>query len=350
MTDGWFRTGDRGTIDELGRIWLAGRIKDEINCAGFKVQPAEIDGLLERHPEIAEACAFAIPDPISGESIGVAIKFTPGANPSIKCLRSWCRERMRRRAVPNRWFIVDHIPATLAAKSVAMHSLECFFGANKSPRNIRDSVVAESEGHCRLTEVHSDNSLAICIHRAVKRAWTTILDEQSFQADTQWQEAGANSLDALRLLHIIERELNTQLPLETLTQSITPTKLASAIEILLKSNKAEAHDADQQLPLVFFFPHAHGDTPSLAEFRSIMKDRIRFVVIRYPQLTDMVRGGGTFDLLVDTRGTDSCTMWRKTVPFGRHLVWRLRCVGNSAPTDVRRTPDWFSRPSRFAVG
>jgi oxalate---CoA ligase len=54
--NGWLRTGDRGTTDELGRIWLAGRIKDEINRAGFKVQPAEIDCLLETHPEIAEAC------------------------------------------------------------------------------------------------------------------------------------------------------------------------------------------------------------------------------------------------------------------------------------------------------
>ena len=60
MIDGWLRTGDRGTVDEQGRIWLAGRIKDEINCAGFKVQPAEIDGLLETHPGIAEACTFAI--------------------------------------------------------------------------------------------------------------------------------------------------------------------------------------------------------------------------------------------------------------------------------------------------
>ena len=36
-----------------------------------------------------------------------------------------------------------------------MHSLECFLGRMNSPRNIRDSVVAELEGHCRLTEVHS---------------------------------------------------------------------------------------------------------------------------------------------------------------------------------------------------
>jgi acyl-CoA synthetase (AMP-forming)/AMP-acid ligase II len=42
ISNGWFRTGDRGTVDDLGRIWLTGRIKDEINRGGFKVQPASI--------------------------------------------------------------------------------------------------------------------------------------------------------------------------------------------------------------------------------------------------------------------------------------------------------------------
>jgi acyl-CoA synthetase (AMP-forming)/AMP-acid ligase II len=58
MGDGWYHTGDRGRIDETGRIWLTGRIKDEINRAGFKVQPSEIDHLLETHPAVAEACAL----------------------------------------------------------------------------------------------------------------------------------------------------------------------------------------------------------------------------------------------------------------------------------------------------
>ena len=174
-------------------------------------------------------------------------------------------------------------------------------GERKSPHSTRNSIVENpvSVEDRKFTEAQTNDRLAVRIRHAVKQAWMTILDEQSFQADTQWHEAGGDSLDALRLLQSIERELNTQLPLETLTQSITPTKLLSAVEIILKSNKAEAH-VGRQLPLVFFFPHAHGDTPSLAEFRSIMKDRIRFVVIRYPQLRDMVRGGGRFDLLVDT--------------------------------------------------
>jgi acyl-CoA synthetase (AMP-forming)/AMP-acid ligase II/thioesterase domain-containing protein/acyl carrier protein len=339
MINGWFRTGDRGTIDELGRIWLGGRIKDEINCAGFKVQPAEIDSLLETYPGIAEACAFAVPDPISGERIGAAVRFTTGANASIDHLRSWCRERLRRRAVPDRWFVVDHIPRNARGKvnrdAVARTLLE----ASKCRQSDRDSLVDNpmSVGRRDRAEGRTDDTLTARIRYAVKTAWTTILDEQSFQADTQWCEAGGDSLSALQLWHKIESELGTKLPLETLTQGITPTKLVNAIEAILNSDESEARDADRQLPLVFFFPHAHGDTPSLAEFRSIMKDQIRFVVIHYPQLRDMMNGGGRFDLLVDAaeaqillqNGEKPCLMIGTS--FGGFVAWetarRLTAAG-----------------------
>src|ERR1700721_2414074 len=72
--NGWVPHGGRGIIGEVGLIRLTGRIKDEINRAGFKVQPAEIDMLLETHPEVAEACVFGIPDSISAEAIGAEVR------------------------------------------------------------------------------------------------------------------------------------------------------------------------------------------------------------------------------------------------------------------------------------
>ena len=116
MGGDWYHTGDRGRIDETGRIWLTGRIKDEINRAGFKVQPAEIDVLLETHPAVAEACTFAVPDPVGGESVGVAVRLRPGAGVAAEALRAWCRERLRREAVPEHWFMVDEIPRNARGK------------------------------------------------------------------------------------------------------------------------------------------------------------------------------------------------------------------------------------------
>lgn len=109
---GWLRTGDLGHLDEAGRLWLTGRAKNEINRAGLKVQPEEIDLLLERHPDVAEACAFGVPDETSGELVGVAVRLTQPGGITAGELRTWCRERLRRESVPDKWFIVEEIPKT----------------------------------------------------------------------------------------------------------------------------------------------------------------------------------------------------------------------------------------------
>jgi acyl-CoA synthetase (AMP-forming)/AMP-acid ligase II len=110
LHDGWFHTGDRGSVNKSGNIRITGRIKDEINRAGFKVQPAEIDLLLESHPAIAEACVFGMADPVAGESVAAAVRLAAGAAESAESLRAWCEARLRREAVPERWFIVSDLP------------------------------------------------------------------------------------------------------------------------------------------------------------------------------------------------------------------------------------------------
>jgi acyl-CoA synthetase (AMP-forming)/AMP-acid ligase II len=116
LQDGWYATGDIGEIDASGTIRLTGRAKDEINRGGFKVQPAEIDMLLERHDDVAEACVFAIPDQVSGEIVAAAVKLVPHAATDGKALREWCLKHLRREATPERWFIVDEIPKTSRGK------------------------------------------------------------------------------------------------------------------------------------------------------------------------------------------------------------------------------------------
>ena len=112
---GWYRTGDQGVVDARG-VTVQGRLKDEINRAGFKVQPAELDMLIEQHADVAEACAFAIPDAVSGEIVGAAVRFKPGAAGDLDAVRVFCRERLRREATPERWFAVDEIPRTARGK------------------------------------------------------------------------------------------------------------------------------------------------------------------------------------------------------------------------------------------
>lgn len=112
LRGGWYHTGDLGRIDADGAIRLTGRAGHQINRAGMKVQPEEIDLLLERHEAVAEACAFGVPDEISGEVVGVAVVLTGPGAASTAGLRDWCRQHIRRECVPEKWYIVDDIPKT----------------------------------------------------------------------------------------------------------------------------------------------------------------------------------------------------------------------------------------------
>jgi oxalate---CoA ligase len=116
LHDGWFHTGDRGVIDRSGNIRITGRLKDEINRAGFKVQPAEIDRLLESHPAVRRACVFGLADAASGESVAAAIVLAEGAHEDAETLRAWCERRLRREAIPERWFFVPDLPHNARGK------------------------------------------------------------------------------------------------------------------------------------------------------------------------------------------------------------------------------------------
>lgn len=132
LKNGWFHTGDIGTVSEDGVMRLTGRAKYEINRAGLKVHPEDIDILLEQHTAVQEACAFGLADPIAGETVGVAVCLAEGAGGDddrdmVKALRTWCSERLSREKVPEKWFVVDDIPKTDRGKInrdvVARHCL-----------------------------------------------------------------------------------------------------------------------------------------------------------------------------------------------------------------------------------
>lgn len=76
--DGWFRTGDVGTMDEDGFVTIVDRIKDMIVRGGENVACLEVEAALVKHPRILEAAVFAVPDNRLGEAVGAAIYTKPG--------------------------------------------------------------------------------------------------------------------------------------------------------------------------------------------------------------------------------------------------------------------------------
>ncbi len=77
--DGWFRTGDRGALDEDGYLRLQGRLKEMILRGGENISPYEIEEVLLAHPAVADAICFGIDDEKYGERVGAAVSLrAPG--------------------------------------------------------------------------------------------------------------------------------------------------------------------------------------------------------------------------------------------------------------------------------
>jgi acyl-CoA synthetase (AMP-forming)/AMP-acid ligase II len=112
LRDDWYHTGDVGRLDQDGCLTLVGRQKEEINRAGSKVQPVEVDQLLETHPDIVEACTFAVPDAVSGEAVATAIVLSSGRDLDAHELTRWCIAQARKEIVPSHWYFVEQLCRT----------------------------------------------------------------------------------------------------------------------------------------------------------------------------------------------------------------------------------------------
>ena len=73
MHDGWYRTGDVGSIDGDGWVRLTDRLKEMIKVRAFQVAPAEVEAVLHGHPAVADCAVFGVPHPADGEAIVAAV-------------------------------------------------------------------------------------------------------------------------------------------------------------------------------------------------------------------------------------------------------------------------------------
>jgi oxalate---CoA ligase len=110
FTNGWFRTGDQGYLDDAGYLRLTGRLKELINRGGEKLSPVEIEIALLDHPHVAQAVAFAMPHPMLGEEVAAAIVLREGAKVDENELRDFVAARLAHFKVPRKVVFLEAIP------------------------------------------------------------------------------------------------------------------------------------------------------------------------------------------------------------------------------------------------
>src|SRR5579875_2665522 len=114
--DGWLRTGDVGTIDELGYITLTDRAKDVIKSGGEWISSMELENILMAHPAVAEAAVIGVADERWGERPFAAVVLTRPGAASAADLRSFLGEQVPRWKLPERWSFISEVPKTSVGK------------------------------------------------------------------------------------------------------------------------------------------------------------------------------------------------------------------------------------------
>jgi acyl-CoA synthetase (AMP-forming)/AMP-acid ligase II len=94
IRDGWFHTGDGGTIDDDRYLAISDRKKDVIITGGENVSSTEVEDCLFSHAAVAEVAVIGVPDPRWGETVKALVVLAPGAAATEADLVSYCRSRL----------------------------------------------------------------------------------------------------------------------------------------------------------------------------------------------------------------------------------------------------------------
>lgn len=114
FVEGWFRTGDLGTVSADGYFTLCGRKSDLIISGGFNIYPREIEEFLQEHNSVAEAAVVARPDKMRGE---VPVAYVSLSAPlEVSELEALCREKLASFKVPREFVVVEKLPRNAMGK------------------------------------------------------------------------------------------------------------------------------------------------------------------------------------------------------------------------------------------
>ena len=333
-------TGDLARLREDGLVEFVGRKDRVIKIRGKRVDLLEIEEVLRNCDNITDAAVAWRGDDKNSALVAYVVGNALDTQLVAQQINLAIAARLPGYMRPTQFRIVDVIPRLPSLKPdiQALAKLDTV------------SLAVFECGPACGTEMSKDRMASRRVRAAVKKAWTEVLGRKSFAANLRWDQAGGNSLNALRLWFFIEEFLNKRLPLDALNSSATPSDLIAAIEKLLDSAPFPVVSSQDARPLVFFMPAFDGDAPNLVRLRAEFQGKLRFAVAHYPSWREMCSAGARFDLIIDavmaqviaTFGKNDCLL--AGYSFGGFVAWdiarRLMESGRRVPfvglIDTRR--------------
>jgi non-ribosomal peptide synthetase component E (peptide arylation enzyme) len=134
--DGFFRSGDLGTVDEDGYVAITGRLKDVIIRHGENISAKEVEDLLYLHPAVADVAVIGLPDGKTGErACAVVALKEDGPQLNFVGMQEFLTDQgLRRQAIPEQLEVVDTVPRNPSGK-VMKHTLREEYASNGGASN-----------------------------------------------------------------------------------------------------------------------------------------------------------------------------------------------------------------------
>jgi len=116
LKNGWYHTGDIGTLDEEGYLYIVDRKKDMIVSGGYNVYSTEVEAALSSHPAVLECAVIGVPDERWGEAVKAIVALRPGMQATAEELIAHCHAQIASYKCPRSIDVVDALPKSGANK------------------------------------------------------------------------------------------------------------------------------------------------------------------------------------------------------------------------------------------
>ncbi len=222
FSDGWLRTGDQGVLDDQGYLTLTGRLKEQINRAGEKISPLEVDQVLLDHPAVANALSFSVSHPVLGEDIAAAVVLKPNAAPTERELRDYVAGRLAYFKTPRRIVFLDAIPTGPTGKLQRLGLAERLGVTADVPVDDLDLTAPRTP-----------------VEEIVAAAWAEVMGSAAPGVRRNFFALGGDSVLATRLVARLRDRLAVELPLLALFDAPSVEGISAAVDQLLATEPGE---------------------------------------------------------------------------------------------------------------
>lgn len=203
-----YRTGDKVRMRADGVLEYLGRLDSQVKISGVRIEPAEVEAVLERDPGVSRAVVAVRAHPGGAVTLAAFIRAS-GGRVDVDALMAGARSYLPEQAIPGEVHVVDSFPLNANGKvdpAGLFSGIEAGAGAGEPGGGL-------TETERRLAEI-----------------WRELLNVDEVRSDSSFFELGGNSMDAFTIAGAIKEAFGVQIPMKSIMTLRTLGKLSSAID------------------------------------------------------------------------------------------------------------------------